>query len=135
MSDTTRNQAGVARRRHRMYSLEFKQQVVQEALQPGASVAEVARKHDLNDNLVFAWRRLYRLGELGLPAPVAHTELLPVSVIDLPEHTPAPQETTTHAHGVLATGCDVEIEVGKRRVRIRGLSMERAERFLRDCLQ
>jgi transposase len=31
--------------------------------------------------------------------------------------------------------CEVEIEVAKRGVRIRGLSMDHGEQFLHDCLR
>lgn len=31
--------------------------------------------------------------------------------------------------------CEVEIEIGQRRVRVRGLSAERATLFLRECLR
>src|SRR5271155_207444 len=34
-----------------------KQQIIEEASAPGASVAEVARQHDVNANLVFKWLR------------------------------------------------------------------------------
>jgi len=135
MSDTSRNEATVVTRRtHRAYSLEFKQQIVMETLQPGTSVSAIARKHDINDNLVFDWRRRHRLGKLGPPATIAaplaeYTELLPVSVIEA-----APPEPVSDA-GSVSPVCEVEIEVGTRRVRIRGLSMDRAERFLRECLQ
>lgn len=30
--------------------------------------------------------------------------------------------------------CEIEVEVGKRNIRIRGVSQEFAEQFLRDCL-
>ena len=137
MSDTPRNETGVARRPHRTYSLEFKRQVVQEALEAGTSVAAVARKHGLNDNLLFAWRLLYQQGKLGVPAPQALTELLLVAVTDvsLPPSVSQPVAQEMEGQESLVARCDVEIEIGKRCVRIRGLSMERAERFLRDCLQ
>ena len=137
MSDTPRNEAGVARRPHRTYALEFKRQVVREALEPGTSVAAVARKHGLNDNLLFAWRQLYQQGKLGVPAPQTLTELLPVSVVDesVPRPVSQPIVPEMAVQEASSARCDVEIEVGKRCVRIRGLSMERAERFLRDCLQ
>jgi transposase len=110
---------------------------------PGSSVSAIARKHGINDNIVFEWRRLHRLGRLGLPAstspPSQCSQLLPVHVIDSPVQLPTeramPPEPTEDGQGVKPSGCEVEIEVGKRRVRIRGLSMERAEQFLRDCLR
>ncbi len=45
-------------------SPEFKLQVVEETLVPGASVARVARAHGVNANQVFAWRRQYQQGLL-----------------------------------------------------------------------
>ncbi|EUC15539.1 transposase IS3/IS911 family protein, partial [Burkholderia sp. BT03] len=56
MSETTGNEAGAPRRAHRVYSLELKQQIVLETLQPGSSVSAIARKHGINDNIVFEWR-------------------------------------------------------------------------------
>lgn len=43
--------------RRRRYSLAFKKQVLAEASAPGVSVSAVARRHGLNANLVFNWRR------------------------------------------------------------------------------
>src|SRR5208283_176100 len=45
-------------------SAELKRQIVEETLAPGASVARVARAHDVNANQVFAWRRQYQGGLL-----------------------------------------------------------------------
>jgi transposase len=38
---------------------------VEETLLPGASVSRVARRHDVNANQVFYWRKLYREGQFG----------------------------------------------------------------------
>lgn len=47
----------------------FKTQVVQECLQPGASVASVALSHGINANVVRKWLPLYRDHQLtDLPA-------------------------------------------------------------------
>ncbi|HAX4856568.1 TPA: transposase [Escherichia coli] len=47
----------------RSFSNEFKLQMVKLTLQPGASVARIARKHDINDNLLepprVSWRVFY----------------------------------------------------------------------------
>jgi transposase len=94
-------------------------------------------------NVVFEWRRQYRSGKLSLAelaaaeaTSPADAKLLPVLVIDTPtsSDTPhiAPRDTAAVAPA--ATPC-CEVEIGKRRVRIRGLLMERAELFLRDCLR
>ena len=39
------------------YSVGFKKRVVAEALVPGASVANIARAHGLNGNMIFGWRK------------------------------------------------------------------------------
>ena len=45
--------------KRRQYSERFKRQVVSEAGAPGVSVASVARRHSLNANLIFDWRRRF----------------------------------------------------------------------------
>lgn len=50
------------------HSHEKKLQVVSEALTPGASVSAVARRHDINTNLVFSWIRMYENGCLLSPS-------------------------------------------------------------------
>ena len=55
--------------------------MVEETLEPGASVAKVALRHGVNANQVFQWRRLYRDGKLGT-APANAIKLLPVSVAE-----------------------------------------------------
>ena len=44
----------------RMRTVEEKTKIVKETLVPGVSVAEVARRHGVNANLLFTWRRQYR---------------------------------------------------------------------------
>ncbi|WP_321928624.1 transposase [Paraburkholderia guartelaensis] len=66
---------------HRTYAREFKQQVIRETLEPGMSVSIVARRHDINANEIFGWRKQYREGKLvvpalGVAASVPSTELL-----------------------------------------------------------
>lgn len=51
--------------------------IKEETLVPGASVARVSRRHDVNANQVFYQRKLYREGRLGISMG---TPLLPVKV-------------------------------------------------------
>jgi transposase len=65
----------------RRYSLDFKFQVVKETLAAGASVSVVARRHGMNTNVVFRWRKQFREGRLGkgrLPA----AGFVPIHVAD-----------------------------------------------------
>jgi transposase-like protein len=44
----------------RSWSADEKRRIVEESFRPGASVAVVARRHDLNANRLFTWRRQVR---------------------------------------------------------------------------
>lgn len=46
--------------KRRRYSQEFRLSVLKECEATGSSIAEVARKHQLNANLVHKWRRDYQ---------------------------------------------------------------------------
>ena len=68
------------RRRH---SDDLKAQVLHECSQPGASVAAIALRHNLNANLVHKWRRRARRNlvaqQLPAPAPFIALPMHPVS--------------------------------------------------------
>ncbi|MGE5387349.1 MAG: transposase [Hyphomicrobiales bacterium] len=44
-------------RKRRSWTRDEKRRIVEESLEQGASIAEVARRHELNANLLFTWRR------------------------------------------------------------------------------
>ena len=81
------------RRKRRSYSTAFKRRVVAETLEPGASVAAVARRHGLNANMVFLWRGDPRFGP-GRDAAV----FLPVEV------KPAEVPVTSEPAGACGAG-------------------------------
>src|SRR5829696_129107 len=68
------------RARRRRWPEAVKRRIVAETLQPGASVSVVARRHDVNANQLFAWRRQHREGMLGGESGATSSALLPVSV-------------------------------------------------------
>lgn len=59
----------------RSYTAEFKAALVAEARQKNASVAEIARRHRLNHNLIFKWRREDDARQASVP------RMLPVQVL------------------------------------------------------
>jgi transposase len=68
-------------RRHR--TVEEKIRIVEEALQAGASNAEVARRHGLNANLLFNWRRQYERGLLATRTRrVRGRRLVPIKLLE-----------------------------------------------------
>jgi len=64
----------------RQHTLEEKLRIVRETHMRGASVATVARRHNVNPNQVFAWRQLYRRGLLDPNAAQESPPMLPVKV-------------------------------------------------------
>lgn len=64
-------------RRRRSWTRDEKRRIVEESLQEGASIAEVARRHELNANLLFTWRR-----KLGVEPSVRNDPMpiLPVTI-------------------------------------------------------
>lgn len=79
--------------KRRRYSDAYRRGVVAETWRGDASVSEVARRHDLNTNLVFKWRQRYRReAQAGSLIPIHVT---PPSV---PEG-PASDQDTHHNNG------------------------------------
>ena len=72
-------EVGTGRRGRRRRSVAEKLEIVQLTLEPGASVAEIARARGVNANQLFTWRRLFEKGQLG-EAGAGPTALLPVTI-------------------------------------------------------
>ena len=70
---------GFRPRVRRWRSVSEKRQIVQLTMEPGASVALVARAHGLNANQLFKWRRAFERGELA-DSSVSAQALLPVTI-------------------------------------------------------
>jgi transposase len=83
---------GSGRRVRRWRSVSEKRQIVQQAMEPGASVALVARTHGLNTNQLFKWRRAFERGELVDPT-FSPQALLPVTIA--PPSAPEIQEASS----------------------------------------
>ena len=77
MSDSKDDGGSAAGRRRRSWSLDDKRRIVDECLEDGASLAEIARRHDLNANQLFTWRRQFGV-EAAEPKDLA--PILPVTI-------------------------------------------------------
>jgi len=60
-----------ARQRRRTWSVEEKRRIVAESLEPGASVSLIARRHDVNTNMLFTWRRQLGADDAAPGQPVS----------------------------------------------------------------
>jgi transposase len=74
-------------------------------MEPGASVAEVARAHGLNANQVFKWRRAFERGELTEPCAA----LLPVKVSSLTEPQIEPAEQLPEKQAMTSGSIHIEL--------------------------
>ena len=91
------------RRRRRSWTRDEKRRIVEESLQEGTSIAEVARRHELNANLLFTWRRKMGVEPTEQPGPIP---ILPVTI--------APETTTEHSSSGTAGQIEIVLAEGER---------------------
>ena len=76
LADTKSKSPSVGRR---AWPEALKRQMVAETLEPGSSVSIVARRHDVNTNQLFKWRR--ELLPKAVPAVVETSTMVPVEIV------------------------------------------------------
>jgi len=86
----------------RQYALDVKRRIVEETFAPGASVSVVARRHDVNANQVFEWRKQYRRGKLGSAG--RHPAQTVVPSHEVATRSPAPAQAELIRVGVVDPG-------------------------------
>ena len=102
---------GVERRRR--WSRDEKMRILAESLEPGAKVAEVARRNDVASSVLFSWRRQARL-----PAAASAT-MVPVTVAEPVGVVPAVLTKPRKTRGPAKERGLIEIDLGGgRRVRV-----------------
>lgn len=76
--------ANRSKQRRQLRTNAEKRRIVEEALRGDQSVAAVARRHGINANLLFNWRKLYQQGLLEQCREPASATLVPVKVTPTP---------------------------------------------------
>ena len=109
-------QASKASRRH--HDRAFKQELVRQSLEPGASVSAIALRSGINANMLFKWRREHvRAAGDALPTVLLPIEVAPASeVMSIPTSTgptPSPSRSAPR-NGV------IELEFAGAQLRLRG---------------
>jgi transposase len=134
------------RKKRHYRSADERRRIVEETLVPGASVAAVARAHGINDNQVFAWRKLYRTGLLGSISSTSASEanmssvrLLPVAVTDCakdkkPSSVAVSAQSGAHCEAVVAQG-SIELTLSSAQVRIMGQVDAAVLHVVLECLR
>ena len=82
--------------------------MVDDTRRPGASVGVIARRHGVNANQVFHWRKPYREGRLDVASPGA--QLVPVRIT----------EVVSDDWPARLCGGVIVVEVGRARIRVKG---------------
>jgi transposase len=111
----------------RQYTPEFKDDLVQRCLQPGASVSGIALENGINANVLFRWRREH-LRANGLQPDAAGAVLLPVRMAVTPVAEARPSGLPT------PTGV-IEIDIAGAQVRVRGAVDEASVRCVLQALR
>jgi len=117
--------ARVLSSKKRRRTIRERREIVEETFVAGASVSRVARRHDVNANQVFYWRKLYREGRLGgsVAAP-----LLPVKVVEKQAAAGAKWDGSSLPSGTM------EMKVPRGTLRIAGSVDVVALRAVLECL-
>ena len=98
----TKQEPGAPKRRQ--YSEASKRQMVAETQLPGASVSTVARRHDVNSNQLFRWRR-----QLLPKAVVESGAMVPVEIA--PDEGGRPRRTDREGVIEIAFGCGARVRL------------------------
>jgi transposase len=119
MVHTMKSERDPGRPSRRQHERAFKEELVRQSLEPGASVSAIALRGGINANMLFKWRREY-LRAAGQRATA--TVLLPVEVAPRSEvvTVPAPIVPTMPAPKPVARNGVIELEIAGVQLRVRG---------------
>jgi transposase len=95
--------------RRRRWDAETKGRLVAESFEPGCSVSEVARRHDISPSLLFLWRRQAAARKDAETKVRGGRAFVPMVV-----------SSDAAAGPVVTEACVVEVELGDVRIRIKG---------------
>ncbi|WP_159093516.1 IS66-like element accessory protein TnpA [Escherichia coli] len=103
------------------YPVEFKIKMVELSHRPEISVAQLAREHGINDNLLFKWRQYWREGKLRPPSTTENNvpELLPITLDAedvVPTTSPRSQPVAAATPESLNISCEVTFRHGSLRL-------------------
>ena len=106
---------GVVERRRR-WSRDEKMRILAESLEPGAKVAEVARRNDVAPSVLFSWRRQVRVPEAAvpnmIPVTIAAPDVVAPPVSSKPRRTRGPAKKRGLIEIDLGGGRQVRVDAG-----------------------
>jgi transposase len=114
-----KSERGPGKRSRRQHDRAFKEELVRESLEPGASVSAIALRGGINANMLFKWRRehLRAVGQRAAPAvllPVEVAQQAEVVTVSAPIVPATPALRPAPRNGV------IELEIAGVQLRVRG---------------
>lgn len=103
--------------RRRKWADDTKIEIVAEALEAGAVISHVARRHDVNPSQLFGWVRQFRTEALALRSETAPVDA-PAFVPAILDAAPVTPKASPASGRETAT---IEITIGPATVRVRGM--------------
>ena len=103
--------------RRRDWPDERKIAIVSESLEPGVNVSELARRHDINPQQLFGWRRRFRADAEAL---IAARSTAPACFAPILVETPVASAVVAPPAAAGVSDGSIEIAIGSATVRIRG---------------
>jgi transposase len=117
-------------------SIREKLEIVRETLHAQASVAVIARRHGVNANQVFAWRRQYQRGQLVEGSGTRSQEAVIVPVQIAEQAPPQALSRPTEPSRGVSAGPRIEIELAEGpRLKIWDVSSETLRALIRDLMR
>lgn len=108
-----------ARQRRRQYDRAFKRAIVEQTLAPGASVARIAREHDINANQLFKWRRQFLLAE-SMASTLEDTTPSAISLLPVTIVAEEPASVASPSPAVPSEAGAIEITLAGGTIRVQG---------------
>ena len=116
MVHTLKSEQDPGKRSRRQHDRAFKEELVLQSLEPGASVSAIALSNGINANVLFKWRREQRRAAAVREAPAV---LLPVGVMPQAEVTTVPAPIATTPKPLARSGV-IEMDIAGVQLRVRG---------------
>jgi transposase len=119
MVHTMKSQRDPGEPSRRQHERAFKEELVRQSLEPGASVSAIALRNGINANMLFKWRRqhLRAAGQRTAPAVLLPVEVVAQAAVVT---VPAPIVPTTPAPKPAPRNGVIELEIAGVQLRMRG---------------
>lgn len=119
MVHTMKSERIPGRASRRQHERAFKEGLVRQSLEPGASVSAIALSNGINANMLFKWRRqhLRAIGQRAAPSVLLPVQIAPQTGVAT---MPAPIEPTALAPKPAPRNGVIELDIAGVQLRVRG---------------